>query len=164
MEAGRAGCIVSIPLDMTGESFAFVTLDDGTLIIEDQAGEEPLESVAAIIERRTDAPYRARGFRIDTQRWVVIADPVDLLDLGSLQGDAVTVVAAGGVRRFLVDDSVRPSSELPDALLDELGNTEPCVVSASHVDDQWWELTIEELPGEVAAAAADPDDAETPSS
>src|SRR3954469_25962198 len=120
MEAGAGGCIVSIPLDAAGESFSFVTLADGTLIIEDQQGEEPLDGVAAIIERRTDAPYRARGFRIDARRWVVIADPIDVLDLGTLQGEGVTVVAAGGERRLLVDGAVRPATDLPEALLSEL--------------------------------------------
>src|SRR3954451_9571145 len=105
MEAGAGGCIVSIPIDATGESFSFGTLDDGTLIIEDQLGEGPLDGVASIIEKRIDAPYRARGFRIDAQRWVVVADPIDLVDLGALSGVDVTVVAASGERRLVVDDA-----------------------------------------------------------
>src|SRR3954451_22951566 len=103
MEAGTRGCVVSIPLDATGESFSFVTLEDGTLIIEDQVGEEPLDGVAAIIERRTESPYRPRVFRIDAPLWVVIADPVDLVDLGDLDAVDVTLVAAGGERLFVLD-------------------------------------------------------------
>jgi hypothetical protein len=165
MEADAGGCIVSIPLDAAGESFSFVTLEDGTLVIEDQEGEEPLESVAAVIERRTASPYRARGFRIDAQRWVVIADPLDLVDLGTLAAGDVTVVAVGGERRFVLDGAVRPETEIPAALLEELGDTEPCVISATNVDDEWWEITIEELPREVAATSAppqsEPDDGES---
>jgi hypothetical protein len=157
MEAGAGGCIVSIPIDAAGESFSFVTLDDGTLIIEDQAGEEPLDGVAAVIEKRIDAPYRARGFRIDAQRWVVVADPVDLVDLGTLAGDDVTVVAASGERRLVVDDAAVPIEQLPAALVEELDDSEPCVISASHVDDQWWELTVEELPREVGLPVAEED-------
>src|SRR5580765_1300523 len=143
MEAGADGCIVSIPLDVVGEAFSLVTLEDGTLIIEEQEGEEPLEGVAAIIERRTESPYRARGFRIDAQRWVVIADPVDLVDLGDTDGSEMTVVAAGGQRRLVVDGVVRPEVEIPGALLEALDEATPCVISAANVDDEWWEITVE---------------------
>ena len=154
MEAGAGGCIVSIPLDAAGEVFSLVTLEDGTIIIEDQEGEEPLESVASVIERHIASPYRARGFRIDARRWVVIADPVDLVDLGTLDAADVTVVAVGGERRLVVDGAVRPETEIPAALLDELEDAAPCVISASNVDDEWWEITIEELPREVAGPIA----------
>jgi hypothetical protein len=158
METGTSGCIISIPLEVAGESFAFVTLDDGTLIIEDQQGEEPLEGVASVIERRTDAPYRARGFRIDGSRWVVVADPIELIDLGELQGEAVTVVAIADERRLVVDGAALGSGQIPPDLLAEADDSQPCVISAGHIDDEWWELTVEELPREVASGAEPADE------
>src|SRR3954465_8547985 len=118
MEAGAGGCIVSIPIDATGESFSLGALGGGARVTEAQLGEEPLDGVASIIEKRIDAPYRARGFRIDAQRWVVVADPIDLVVRVVLSGDDVTVVAASRERRLVVDDAVVPEEQLPEALAD----------------------------------------------
>jgi hypothetical protein len=140
-----SGCVISIPLEIAGEAFSFVVLDDGSLIIEDQAGEESLETVATVIERHVARPYRARGFRGE-ERWVVVADAVELIDLGAFGEDDVTLVAIDGTRRFVVGGALRPESDIPDALLAAAEESEPCVVSCAHVDEQWWELTIDELP------------------
>src|SRR4051812_12311390 len=159
MENGASGCVVSMPLEVAGEAFAFVTLDDGSLIIEDQEGEEPLEHVAGVVERRIDRPYRARGFRVDASRWVVVVDPLDLSDFGTFAGEDVTLVAIAGERRLIVDDALRPAADIPDELANAADDADPCVISASHVDEQWWELTVEELPPQVGAeleAAAEP--------
>jgi hypothetical protein len=167
MEDGPTGCVLSIPLEVGGEAFAFVTLEDGTLIIEDQQGEEPLEQVATLVERRIARPYRARGFRIDASRWLVVADVLDLYDFGTLAGEDVTLVAVAGERRLIVDDTLRPASEIPEELAAEADDAEPCIISASHVDEQFWELTVEELPRQVGSEPApagapgeEPDEAE----
>jgi hypothetical protein len=168
MENGASGCVLSIPLEVGGEAFAFVTLEDGTLIIEDQQGDESLEQVATVVERRIERPYRARGFRIDASRWVVVADVLDLYDFGKLAGEDVTLVAVAGVRRLIVDNTLLPASEIPEELAAEADDTEPCIISASHVDEQFWELTVEELPRQVGsepapeANEAEADSAETP--
>src|SRR4051795_4076739 len=119
MEASASGCVISIPLDVAGESFALVSLEDGSLIIEDQVGEEPLEPVATIVERRVDAPYRARGFRMDAARWVVVADPIDLIDLGALVGEQLSLVAIAGERRFVVDGATLWENAIPPDLAEE---------------------------------------------
>jgi hypothetical protein len=155
MEASATGCVISIPLELKGEAFAFVALADASLIIEDQQGEESLEQIAAVVERRVEAPYRARGFRIDERRFVVIADPIDVIELGSLQGDDLVFVALAGERRLVVDGFALAAPQIPPDLLEEAQDSEPCVISASHVDEQWWELTVEELPRELDAPAAE---------
>src|SRR3954452_16757552 len=164
MEDGASGCVLSIPLEVEGEAFAFVTLEDGSLIIEDQLGEESLEQVAAVVERRIERPYRARGFRADATRWVVIADVLDLYDFGTLTGEDVTLVAIGSERRLIVDGTLRGDTEIPAELAAAADDAEPSVISASHVDEQWWELTVEELPRQAGSepplAAADEDQAE----
>src|SRR3954453_21033048 len=116
MENSASGCVLSMPLEVEGEAFAFVTLGDGSLIIEDQQGEEPLEHVATVVERRVERPYRARGSRVDASRWVVVAEPLDLYDFGAFAGEDVTLVAVGGERRLLVDDALRPPADIPDEL------------------------------------------------
>src|SRR4051794_39479545 len=136
MENGATGCVLSMPLEVVGEAFAFVTLDDGSLIIEDQQGEEPLEHVATVVERRVERPYRARGFRVDASRWVVVVDPLDLYDLGAFAGDDVTLVAIAGERRLIVDDVLRPATDIPEELAAQADEADPCVISASHVDEQ----------------------------
>jgi hypothetical protein len=148
-DGSPAGCVVSIPLALAGESFAFVALEDGSLIIEDQQGEEPLEPVATIVERRVTTPYRARGFRADAGRFLVIADPIDVIDLGTLVGESVQLVATASERRFTVDGVPVMQSPPPD-LTAEADDAQPCIISASHIDEQWWELTVEELPAELA--------------
>jgi hypothetical protein len=155
MEAGATGCVISIPLELEGEAFVFVTLADNSLIIEDQQGEEPLEPVATVVERRVEAPYRARGFRIDEGRFIVIADPIDVIDLGSLQGESLVLVALAGEHRVVVDGVALAAPQIPPDLLDEAQESEPCIISASHVDEQWWELTVEELPRELDVPAAE---------
>jgi hypothetical protein len=155
MEDGASGCVLSMPLELAGEAFAFVTLEDGSLIIEDQQGDETLEPVATVVERRVERPYRARGFRIDASRWLVVAEPLDLYDFGTFAGEDVTLVAVGGERRLIVDDALRPVADIPDELASEADDADPCVISASHVDEQWWELTVEELPRQVGAEVHD---------
>ena len=88
----------------------------------------------------------------------MIADPIDLVDLGDTDGSESRSWVAGGQRRLVVDGEVRPEAEIPAALLEALDEAAPCVISASNVDDEWWEITVEDLPGEVAGtAAAEPD-------
>jgi hypothetical protein len=151
MEDGASGCVLSIPLAVAGEAFAFVTLDDGSLIIEDQQGEESLEQVATVVERRIERPYRARGFRLDDSRWLVVADPLELLDCGAFTGEDVTLVAVAGERRLIVDDVLRPPADIPEELAAEADESDPCIISASHVDDAWWEVTVEELPRQIGS-------------
>jgi hypothetical protein len=160
MEASPSGCVVSIPLEARGEAFAFVSLPDSLLIIEDQVGEESLDSVATVVERRVEAPYRARGFRLDASRWIVIADPIDVIDLGAFQGEELTLTAVGGDHRLVVDGFALAAPQIPADLLAEAQDAEPCVISATKVDEQWWELTIEELPRQIGSeAGATPSDA-----
>ena len=83
----------------------------------------------------------------------LLADPGYVVTGGRivLQGEDVTLVAVAGDRRLVVDGAALGSAQIPPDLAEEAADSQPCVISASHVDEQWWELTVEELPRQIAA-------------
>src|SRR5438067_689471 len=58
--------------DVEGDAVTFVSLPDGTLLVED-GGDSPLDALAAAVEQQVTSPYRARAVRRGETLWAVEA-------------------------------------------------------------------------------------------
>src|SRR3954452_19185916 len=64
--------------DVEGDAVTFVSLADGSLLVED-GGESPLERLAPAVEGVVQSPYRARAVRRGETLWAVEAKRIEVL-------------------------------------------------------------------------------------
>lgn len=127
---------------IAGDRVQFVTLPDGSVLVEDERGDEELTPFADAVEEKLQPPYRAIATRQGERRWSVGAVPVDVRTLSGLPGDAITLALHGGERTLVVDDEER-SDPLPQ--LDELAGGRDAVVAAERLEGDWWEVRVDPL-------------------
>ena len=81
----------------------WVTLPDGTLLVE-EGPDSSLDALAAAVEERLGAPYRARAARQVGDRWAVQAARIEVLALPDApDGDSLDVTQNGDTGTFAVD-------------------------------------------------------------
>jgi hypothetical protein len=118
--------------DIQGDAIAFVTLADGTVVVDEDQPDGALGPLADAIEELAQPPYRAAAVRTDGEVWTVVAEKVRIVDLPEVDGDIVDLSLVAGARELRIDDE--PSDqELPglDALAAEHGDA---VLHAERVD------------------------------
>lgn len=125
--------------DLQGHEVDFVTLPDGTILIEGEEGDASVAPLADAVERSLKAPYRARAVRQSETTWGVAANPIEVVELPGQEGDEVDV-AAQGEHRTLVVDGARVFGSVP--ALDALGaaRSREYVVHAERLDGDLWEV------------------------
>jgi hypothetical protein len=140
---GANGVVVSLATpDFVGDYAAFVCLPDGLLIIEEYEGESELAVFADAVESRLRAPYRARVVRTGGDRFVVIANEIETVEIPRIEGEQLIVVAApDGARKAVLDGAPVP---LPSLGLDSiLDLSAPCLLKLDNIDEETWELSVE---------------------
>jgi hypothetical protein len=118
--------------DVDGDAIAFVTLGDGTIVVDDDQPDGALGPLADAIEEMAQPPYRAAAVRTDGDVWTVVAEKVRIVELPEVAGDVVDLSLVAGARELRIDDE--PSEqELPEleALTAEHGDV---VLHAERVD------------------------------
>jgi hypothetical protein len=118
--------------DVDGDAIAFVTLGDGTIVLDDDQPDGALGPLADAIEELAQPPYRAAAVRTDGDVWTVVAEKVRIVELPEVAGDVVDLSLVAGARELRIDDE--PSEqELPEleALTAEHGDV---VLHAERVD------------------------------
>jgi hypothetical protein len=130
--------------DLPGDLVQFDVLPDKTLLVENEAGDEPLAPLADAIERDLAPPYRARAVRQSSELWAVAARSIDVLRLPGRPGDSLELSVRGG-ERDLRFDGAREFGTVPE--LEALGaeRHEDFVVRAERLDDDWWEVRVDPL-------------------
>ena len=109
--------------DLTGDAVAFVALEDGTLLVEDDVPDGSLTPLADAIEAVVPAPYRAAALRTDDDVWSAVAERVSVVGLPGFEGDTVDLTVVGGVRDVSADGEPTSQPVAPlDALAVELGD------------------------------------------
>jgi len=88
---------------VVGDRIAFVTLGDGTVLVEDEQPEGALGPLADVVEEMVQPPYRAAAVRADGDAWTVVAEKIDLVTLPDLAGDVVDYSLVGGSRDVQID-------------------------------------------------------------
>jgi hypothetical protein len=133
--------VVTLAADVRGGAIQFVTLPDGSLLVEEQEGDEDLSPFAAAVEAELPPPYRARARRQEGTLWAVGVARLDVRELPGLPGDAITVTRRGDVEETLVDGA--PHSPLPR--LAALADDVEFALQAERLDGDWWELQVSAL-------------------
>lgn len=125
----------------------FVTLPDGTLVVDDALDLEPgaLDPLAAALEAQLQRPYRAQAVWQGGSSWTAAARRIDVAQLpADLVGDELVLSVADGERSLTVDG--QPSRlRLPQ--LEKLGAArgDSFVVRAQRLAEQAWEVEISVL-------------------
>ena len=130
---------------LEGDEVSFVALPDGSLVVDEEVGDESLAPLADAIEAQLRPPYRARGVRRDGAVWAVAANAIEIADLGpEVEGEEIELVSRAGEKTLTVDGA-RVFGGVP--LLERLAESRSAdyVVHASRVDGNLWEVRVDAL-------------------
>jgi hypothetical protein len=122
----------------------FVTLPDGTLVVDDALDLEPgaLDPLAAALEAQLQRPYRAQAVWQGASSWGVAGRRIEVAELpAGVTGETILLSVADGERSLIVDGE--PSRQrLPQ--LEKLGaaRAESFVVRAERLAELAWEVEI----------------------
>jgi hypothetical protein len=119
--------------DLPGDAVAFVALEDGTLVVDEDVPDGSLSPLADAIEEIIPAAYRAAAVRSgDDDVWSVVAEKVSVVALPGFAGDVADLTVVGGTRDLSADGepTTQPVAAL-DALADEHGDVS---IHAERVD------------------------------
>lgn len=123
-----------------GNELSFVSLPDGSLLVDDEIG--GLDAFADALEGQVEPPYRAVGVRRGERRWALAARGIQVVELDADPGgDTVELAIHGGERTLLVD-SARTFGTIPE--LEELLDGDG-VVAAERLDANLWEVRVSPL-------------------
>ncbi|TML57619.1 MAG: hypothetical protein E6G22_15320 [Actinobacteria bacterium] len=130
---------------LEGDEVSFVALPDGSLVVDEEVGDQPLSPLADAIEEQLRPPYRARGVRRHGDVWAVAANTIEVVDLGpEVEGEEIELVSQAGERTLTVDGA-RTFGGVPR--LERLAESRSAdyVVHASRIDGNLWEVRIDAL-------------------
>jgi hypothetical protein len=130
--------------DLKADEVDFVTLPDGTIIVEGDEGDASVTPLAEAIERSLKPPYRARAVRHGVETWGIGANPIEVAELPDQEGDEIDVASRDGTRTLLVDGA-RTFGSVPR--LEALGSARApdYVVHAERLDGDLWEVRVAAL-------------------
>jgi hypothetical protein len=125
--------------DVEGNAVTFVSLPDGSLLVED-GGDSPLDALAAAVEQEVPSPYRARAVRRGETLWAVEAKRIEVLRIPEApEGDTIDLTQTNDGTTLAVDDQ-RIFGSLP--VLAQRGEREGSeyTVHADRLEDDLWEV------------------------
>jgi hypothetical protein len=125
--------------DVEGEAARFVSLPDGSLLVE-EGPDTSLEPLATAVEQELRPPYRARAVRRDESLWAVEATRIEVLELPDAPGgDAIDVTHTADGTVVAVDEAPVFGS-IP--ALEQRGEREGTdyAVHAERLDGNLWEV------------------------
>ena len=132
-------------IGLEGDEVSFVALPDGSLVVDDEIGDESLAPLADAIEEQLRPPYRARAVRRHGDVWAVAASKVEVVDLEpDVAGDEIELVVRAGERTLTVDGAWTFGSAPQLERLAEKRSPD-YVVHASRLDGSLWEVRISPL-------------------
>jgi hypothetical protein len=105
---------------LVGDTVTFVTLEDGTIVVNEEEPDDSLAPLAEAVEQTLSPPYRAAAVRKNGDIWSVVAEKVAIVELPEISGDVVDLTVVDGERELRIDGdrTIRPLPAL-DALCDE---------------------------------------------
>jgi hypothetical protein len=118
--------------ELPGDAVAFVVLDDGTVVVDEDLPDGALIPIADAVEATVEPPYRAAAIRSDGAVWTAVAEKVEIVELWGVEEDVVELSVVDGERTLTLDGerTIRPLPAL-DALTEAHGDV---VVYAERVD------------------------------
>ncbi len=125
--------------DVEGDAVRFVSLPDGSLLVE-EGTDSPLDALAAAVEQELRPPYRARAVRRGEALWAIEATRIEVLPLPDAPGgDAIDLAHTAEGTTLAVDDQ-RIFGSIP--VLEQRGEREGSeyTVHAERLDGDLWEV------------------------
>jgi hypothetical protein len=128
--------------ERTGDEVEFVSLPDGTLVIEEE-GEGDLAPAADALETQLEPPYRAHAVRRRGDVWAVAARKIEVATV-SAEGEEIELSEHDGSRTLVVDGGpVFGGNPELEALGRRVGDS--YVVRARRLDGELWEVSVDPL-------------------
>ncbi len=131
--------------ELPGDELTFVTLSNGTVLVDDELPEGALTPLADAIERELDPPYRAHAIRRDDGVWGVGAITIEVVEVPEeVAGDAVSLVVKGEERTLLVDE--QPAwADVPTLEAYARERHRDFVLHAERLDGTLWSVDVNAL-------------------
>jgi hypothetical protein len=128
---------------LQGDELEFVTLPDGTLLVDDDFDPDALTPLADALEQSVQAPYRAHAVHRGGDTWAVAANRIRVVEVPEpIEGDELELSVADGNRTLVVDGN--PGfGRIPT--LERLSDDESFVVRAERLDGDLWEVKVSPL-------------------
>jgi len=133
--------VVTAEADLPGDAVHFVTLEDRTVIVDEDVPDDQLAPLADAVETQLAPPYRAEGTRRHDRLWAVGASKIAVASIDDeIGGDAVELASSEGEVTLLVDGA-HVFGSVP--ALEALGAGLPSyVVRADRIDGDLWEVVV----------------------
>jgi hypothetical protein len=127
----------------TGQEVEFVSLPDGSLVVDEEDGDGDLTPAAETVESQLEPPYRAHAVRRRGDVWAVAARKIEVATL-SADGEEIELSEHDGSRTLIVDGNHAFGGN-PE--LEALGRREgdSYVVRAQRLDGDLWEVSANPL-------------------
>jgi hypothetical protein len=129
--------------EVEGHEIEFVTLPDGTLIIEEEEGDVDLTRFAEAVERQVAPPYRVRGVRRRDSVWALAVRQIETASFAA-DGEEIDLTEHDGVKSLVVDGEPSFGSV---AALEAIGREQGAsyAVRARRLDGEIWEVSADPL-------------------
>jgi hypothetical protein len=125
--------------DVAGDAVRFVTLPDGSVLVED-GPDTDLDPLASAVEQVVRPPYRARAARQSESLWAVQARRIEVIEIpDGPMGDEIELTRTGDGTTYSVDDAQQFGS-VP--VLEERGAREGAefTIHAERLEGDLWEI------------------------
>jgi len=128
--------------DLTGETFSFVALEDGTLVVDDDVPEGSATPLADAVEKELRKPYEAVAVRRDDEDGVWRVAAVEVLVSRAAPDDIserVDLARVGNDVTVTVDGEEAAPDVAPRWLFDLLAHLDgDAALTAERLDDTTW--------------------------
>ena len=125
---------------LRGDTVHFVTLEDRTIVVEEDEPDEALAPLADAIETRLAPPYRAEAVRRDGPMWVVAGRRITVVSEPGLSGEEAELVLTSSGWTLTVDGQHRLAHVPALEAAGRAGGATEVVVRASRLADDLWEV------------------------
>ena len=129
--------------EVEADELQFVTLPDGSILVDEEQGDADLTAFAEAVERQVPRPYRVKGVRRGDGIWALAVRRIGVANF-SAEGEEIDLSVHDGVRSLTVDG--RPGfGRIPQ--LEAIGEREgpAYVVRAARLDGDLCEVAADPL-------------------
>ena len=125
---------------LAGDRVEFTTLPNGDLLVDEEAGDADLSSLADALERRITPPYRAVAARKGGDLWAVGAKRIEVAKIPFPSGDKLELSRNGADEELRVDGETSDAAIPPE--LERLGAAagDSFYLEAERIDGDLWEV------------------------
>jgi hypothetical protein len=126
-----------------GDEVKFAALPDGTLIVDEETGDQSLEPLANAVEQQLPPPYRAEGVRQTDTLWTLSASKI-AVERFDADGDRLELTRTAEGKTLVVDGTPAFGTVRE---LEDLGNAagDAYTVEAERLDADLWEVRVAPL-------------------